>query len=54
MLNRMNKNQKFTSGQSGVSSSLAAGLAAARTASRGAGVASAIGESNVSFYGMSS
>lgn len=53
MLNRMNNNKKLISGQSGVSSSLAAGLAAARTASRGAGVASAIGESNVSFYGMS-
>lgn len=49
MLNRMNNSKKI----SGVSGSLAAGLVAARTASRGAGVASSIGESNVSFYGMS-
>jgi hypothetical protein len=42
MLNRINNSKKFT-GVGGIQSSLAAGLHAARTASRGAGVASGIG-----------
>lgn len=56
MLNRINNTKKFA-GAGGVQSSLAAGLAAARTASRGAGAASGIGNAqhsvdNYKFYGM--